>query len=74
VTDANLYAAKLDAGTKIEHAFSDRKYGYVQVARGSATVNGQALTQGDAVALSEEPEVSIQATSEGAEVLFFELG
>ena len=74
VTDANLYAAKLDAGTKIEHAFDTRKYGYVQIARGSATVNGESLNQGDALALSEEAEVSIQAGKEEAEILFFELG
>jgi redox-sensitive bicupin YhaK (pirin superfamily) len=74
VTNADLYVAKLDTGAKIEHAFTTGNYGWVQVARGSATVNGQALTQGDAVALSNEPEVSIQAGKEGTEVLFFELG
>ncbi len=74
VTDADLYAARLDAGTKIEHAFTTSKHGWVQVARGSATVNGESLTQGDGLALSGEPEVAIQAGSEGVEVLFFELG
>jgi redox-sensitive bicupin YhaK (pirin superfamily) len=73
-TDANLYAACLDAGTKIEHAFSNRKYGWVQVARGAATVNGEELRQGDGIALSDEAEVSILADKDGAEVLFFELG
>jgi redox-sensitive bicupin YhaK (pirin superfamily) len=77
-TDADLYAARLDAGAKIEHAFGGTgfggKYGWVQVARGSAVVNGLELKQGDGLALSDEPEVSIQAGSEGAEVLFFELG
>ncbi len=74
VADADLYAAQLDAGTKIEHAFGGRKYGWVQVARGAAVVNGEPLTQGDGVALSEEAEVSILARKDGAEVLFFELG
>ncbi len=74
VTDADLYAVRLDAGTKVEHALSGRKYGWVQVARGSAVVNGESLGQGDAAALSEEAEVSIQAGKEDAEVLFFELG
>jgi len=32
------------------------------------------LTQGDGLALSDEPEVSILAGRDGAEVLFFELG
>jgi redox-sensitive bicupin YhaK (pirin superfamily) len=82
VTDAELYAARLDSGAKVEHAFdagdsdsnSGRKYGWVQVARGSAIVNGESLTQGDGLALSNETAVSIQAENDGAEVLFFELG
>ena len=74
VTDADLYAAKLDKGAKIEHAFTTRRHGWVQVARGSATVNGHALTQGDGLAISDEPELSITAGKEGSEVLFFELG
>jgi redox-sensitive bicupin YhaK (pirin superfamily) len=74
VTDADLYAARLDSGAKIEHAFGTRKHGWVQVARGSASVNGEALAQGDGLALSDEAEVSILAGKDGAEVLFFELG
>ena len=74
VADADLYASRLDPGAKIEHAFGPNRYGWVQVARGSAVVNGQELVQGDAVALSDEVEVSIQAGKEGTEVLFFELG
>jgi redox-sensitive bicupin YhaK (pirin superfamily) len=73
VTDAALYAARLDKGTKIEHAFTTGKYGWVQMARGTAQVNGEELSQGDGLALSEEPEVSILAGADGAEVLFFEL-
>ena len=74
VTNADLYAAKLDAGVRIEHAFTTYKYGWVQVARGSAVVNGQELAQGDGLALSDEAEVSILADKDGTEVLFFELG
>jgi redox-sensitive bicupin YhaK (pirin superfamily) len=74
VTNADLYAAKLDAGVRIEHAFTTYKYGWVQVAHGSAVVNGQELAQGDGLALSDEAEVSILADKDGTEVLFFELG
>jgi redox-sensitive bicupin YhaK (pirin superfamily) len=74
VTDAELYTARIDAGDKIEHAFTGRKHGWVQVARGSAVVNGQQLSQGDGLALSDEAEVAILAGEDGAEVLFFELG
>jgi len=72
-TDADLYAARLDDGAKIEHAFGTRKHGWVQVARGAAVVNGEPVAQGDGVALSEEAEVSLLAGPDGAEVLFFEL-
>jgi len=74
VTNADLYSSKLDPGAKVEHAFTTGKYGWVQVARGSVVVNGESLKQGDGLALSGEPEVAIQAGSESAEVLFFELG
>jgi hypothetical protein len=37
-------------------------------------VNGENLSQGDGLAISDEVELSILAGSEGAEVLFFELG
>jgi hypothetical protein len=73
VTDADLYAARLTAGSKVEHAFSTRKYGWAQVVRGAATVNGAVLEQGDGVALSEEAAAAITAGPDGAEVLLFDL-
>lgn len=40
--------------------------------RGTVTVNGQALTAGDALKLTDEPEV-IVADGAGAELLVFDL-
>ena len=73
VTDADLYAARLDAGTKIEHALKPGNHAWIQIARGSATVNGEAVTKGDGVALSDEAEISVLANSDGTEVLVFDL-
>ena len=73
VTDADLFAARLSAGASASHAFTARKYGWVQVARGAATVNGQALVEGDGLALSNEAAASISAGTEGAELLLFDL-
>jgi hypothetical protein len=72
-TDAELFASRLTPGASVELAFDARKYGWVQVARGSATVNGLALAQGDGVALSNEAAASVTAGPEGAEVLLFDL-
>jgi len=71
--DAELYGARIDVGDKVEHAFNARQHGWVQVARGSGIVNGQRVEQGDGLALSEEPEISVQAGNDGIEFLFFEL-
>jgi redox-sensitive bicupin YhaK (pirin superfamily) len=43
------------------------------VARGAATVNGQALAQGDGLAFSNEAAASIATGTAGAEVLLFDL-
>jgi redox-sensitive bicupin YhaK (pirin superfamily) len=73
VTDAELYGGRLSAGTTVEHNFTTRKYGWLQVARGAATVNGATLNQGDGLALSDEAAAKITAGPEGAEVLLFDL-
>jgi len=43
------------------------------MARGTATVNGLELAQGDGLALSDETAVAVTAGPEGAEVLVFDL-
>jgi len=73
VTDADLYAARLTGGSTASHAFTTRKHGWVQMARGTATVNGLELAQGDGLALSDETAVAVTAGPEGAEVLVFDL-
>lgn len=70
--DVALYAGKLAAGAKIEHALAKDRHAWLQVARGSVEVNGQKLAQGDGLAVSDETRLAISA-SEAAEVLLFDL-
>lgn len=70
--DVNLYAAILTKGDRITHSLAFQRYGWLQVARGTVTVNGLALESGDGAALSAETDVVIAATTE-AEILFFDL-
>lgn len=72
VTDAELYSARLRAGSKVEHNFV-RAHGWLQVARGSVSVNGVELKQGDGLAIANEKIATITAKDEGAEVLLFDL-
>jgi quercetin 2,3-dioxygenase len=69
--DVRLYAAQLDDGASVTHDFAQGRYGWLQVARGTATLNGVELRAGDGAAIAGERSVTIGGT--GAEVLLFDL-
>ena len=68
--DVRLYTTLLD-GHSVTHELAPGRYGWVQVARGEAEVNGQRLQAGDGAAIADERTVTITGT--GAEVLLFDL-
>ena len=70
--DASLYAALVDGVEKIAHTLAKGRRAYVHVARGSVSVNGQALDAGDALKVSGTGEVTLDRGSK-AEVLLFDL-
>jgi quercetin 2,3-dioxygenase len=70
--DALLYAGLFDAGQAAELPLAAGRHAWVHVARGKVRVNGRELAQGDAVGLSEEPEVRVEGIDD-AEVLVFDL-
>ena len=70
--DARLYASILDEGQEVTHEFDKDRYAWVQVARGSVTVNGERLDQGDGAALSGESTVTVTGLDE-SEILMFDL-
>nr|WP_281722216.1 pirin family protein [Nitrosomonas nitrosa] len=70
--DARLYAGLFDADERTRLALAPGRLGYVHLVRGSARVNGQQLSTGDAVKLIDEGGIEI-AEGEGAELLVFDL-
>src|SRR3954464_13003830 len=54
--DAAVYAALLDGSEAARHPHEAERKTYLHVARGSVAVNGTALTAGDAIKISGEPE------------------
>lgn len=70
--DADLYLAKLDSGNEVAHALRPGRHAWVHVAEGEAVVNGENLKAGDALALSDEPEVRIKS-ADSSQVLVFDL-
>lgn len=72
--DVRLYATLLEKGQEVESQLGENRYGWVQVARGSATLNGQTLNQGDGAAVGAGELVKIAGTDDSrSEVLFFDL-
>ena len=57
--DNELYATVLGAGDSVKHALKPERHAYVQVARGSVTLNGKKLGTGDGAAISAEKSVEL---------------
>ncbi|HZL25499.1 MAG TPA: pirin family protein [Acidobacteriaceae bacterium] len=69
--DADLYAAVIEPGATVTHAFG-KPYGWLHVVRGEVTLAGARLKAGDGVALSNEEAITL-TTPTGGEVLLFDL-
>ena len=67
-----LYATVLAPGETVKHALQPERHAYVQVARGSVTLNGSKLATGDGAAISQEKALELTGV-EDAEVLLFDL-
>jgi hypothetical protein len=70
--DVDLYAAVLKEGDRISHTLKPQRHAWVQVARGTITLNSLPLNTSDGAAISEETDVVIEATKD-AEILLFDL-
>ena len=71
--DVKLFAAILNAGEQITLPLSAGRKGWLQVARGSVTMNAHELDVGDGAAVEGEPELSVTTKVDGTEVLAFDL-
>jgi hypothetical protein len=71
--DADLYSALLAAGEEATHTTERTRRGWVQVASGAVTVNGETLAAGDGAAIAYEETVAIRATAD-SELLLFDMG
>jgi redox-sensitive bicupin YhaK (pirin superfamily) len=71
--DVDLYAAVLADGDSVDFELRNGRKAWLQVARGSVTLDAQQLYPGDGVALEGTATIEIVGTSD-AEVLLFDMG
>ena len=71
--DAAVYATVLGPADTVVHPLASDRRAYVQVARGTVTVNGQRLHAGDGARIKDEAKITLVGAEESAEVLLFDL-
>jgi redox-sensitive bicupin YhaK (pirin superfamily) len=75
--DAKVSVAELEPGHKLEYELPGSRHAWLHVIRGEVSVNGKALSTGDAVAVEHEPSLEIAApsgqSSDTSEILLFDL-
>ena len=72
--DARMFATQVGPDERVEHRLAAGRHAWAQVVRGSISLNGTALNEGDGAAVSDEDLVTIAGQgADGGEVLLFDL-
>jgi hypothetical protein len=70
--DARIFLSKIDAGQQVGYEPATGRHAWLQVLRGSVSLNSDDLQTSDGAAVTEENLLTIQATSD-AEIMLFDL-
>jgi redox-sensitive bicupin YhaK (pirin superfamily) len=70
--DARVYLSRLDEGNHVTHTLAPERHAWLQVLRGTVSLNEHDLDTSDGAAISGERNLNIVATH-AAEVLLFDL-
>ena len=71
--DVNLYVVVLNNSDRVTYNTDNNRSVWLQLVRGSATINGQTLKTGDGAAITQENELKLVATTDKTEILLFDL-
>lgn len=71
--DVDFYATLLGKGEAVSHDLQPGRGAWIQVARGAVSVNGERLTAGDGLSVTEAGTLRLDQ-GEDAEVLLFDMG
>lgn len=70
--DARIYLSRIDEGQEVVHHLNEGRHAWLQVLRGSVSLNGEQLKTSDGAAVSDLSELAIRATTD-AEIMLFDL-
>ena len=72
VQDAEIWAAKLDAGVEAIHPLAQGRKAWLQIAKGEVVLGDQTLKAGDAAAITDQTQIAVKSNA-ASEVLLFDL-
>lgn len=72
VQDAEIWAARLDAGVEVIHPLAQGRKAWLQVAAGEVKLGDVVLAAGDAAAITDQLQIALKSNAE-SEVLLFDL-
>jgi redox-sensitive bicupin YhaK (pirin superfamily) len=70
--DARIFLSTIGGGEQINHELADGRHAWLQVLRGTVSLDGHELNASDGAALGEEHRLTIQARRD-AEIMLFDL-
>lgn len=71
--DVKLYLARLEDTDSASHDFVQGRHGFIHVAKGWITLNGEKLKEGDGAEITDVSKIDVTALADGTEVLLFDL-
>jgi len=71
--DASLYVATLNPGDQVAFSLPKGRFGWVQVARGEVSLNGEPLSEGDGAGITGVDTLALAGHAANSELLLFDV-
>lgn len=71
--DVNLYTTILSMDELVTHNLATNRSAWLQIVKGTVTVNDQSLDAGDGAAILLEDKITLKGLADKAEILLFDL-
>jgi len=71
--DARVFVTELGSGETVTHVLELGRHAWAQILRGTISLNGQTLKEGDGAAISDERELALAGHASTGELLLFDL-
>jgi redox-sensitive bicupin YhaK (pirin superfamily) len=68
--DVSMFASVLQDRERVIHKLADGRHGWIQIVRGTVSIDGVELSEGDGASLSEASTIEVQSIGDSELILF----